>query len=145
MKREDGGFASLVSAALEERSLSVSAIWQLLLAVREPAPLNLLMEEIRKQPGAEFFFQAGNGLGVPPRLSLSFSCCWQELLSNSLTSLQPGTSFLPVGLNTYVLGETVDWLEKRFCLQLCLLCLWVCAFRFCNEQTFSELATILCQ
>ncbi|KAM6313027.1 zinc finger and BTB domain-containing protein 40 isoform 1-T1 [Podargus strigoides] len=58
VKREAGGFASLVSAALEERSLSVSAVWQLLLAVREPAPLNLLMEEIRKQPGAEFFFQA---------------------------------------------------------------------------------------
>ncbi|XP_009703577.1 PREDICTED: zinc finger and BTB domain-containing protein 40 [Cariama cristata] len=58
MKREASGFASLVSAALEERSLSVSAVWQLLLAVREPAPLNLLMEEIRKQPGAEFFFQA---------------------------------------------------------------------------------------
>lgn len=67
MKREAGGFASLVSAALEERSFSVSAVWQLLLAVREPAPLNLLMEEIRKQPGAEFFFQAGDGLGVPPR------------------------------------------------------------------------------
>ncbi|XP_076212102.1 zinc finger and BTB domain-containing protein 40 isoform X3 [Aptenodytes patagonicus] len=58
VKCEAGGFASLVSAALDERSLSVSAIWQLLLAVREPAPLNLLMEEIRKQPGAEFFFQA---------------------------------------------------------------------------------------
>ncbi|XP_071654408.1 zinc finger and BTB domain-containing protein 40 isoform X1 [Patagioenas fasciata] len=58
VKREAGGFASLVSAALEERSLPVSAVWQLLLAVREPAPLNLLMEEIRKQPGAEFFFQA---------------------------------------------------------------------------------------
>ncbi|KAM6045885.1 zinc finger and BTB domain-containing protein 40 isoform 2-T3 [Theristicus caerulescens] len=58
VKREPGGFASLTSAALEERSLSVSAVWQLLLAVREPAPLNLLMEEIRKQPGAEFFFQA---------------------------------------------------------------------------------------
>lgn len=65
VKREAGGFASLVSAALEEQSLPVSAIWQLLLAVREPAPLNLLMEEIRKQPGAELFFQAGNVLGVP--------------------------------------------------------------------------------
>ncbi|NXN32005.1 ZBT40 protein, partial [Nycticryphes semicollaris] len=58
VKREAGGFASLVSAALEERSLSVSAVWQLLLALREPAPLNLLMEDIQKQPGAEFFFQA---------------------------------------------------------------------------------------
>lgn len=65
MKREAGGFASLVSAALEQRSLSVSAVWQLLLAVREPAPLSLLMEEIRKQPGAEFFFQAGNALAAP--------------------------------------------------------------------------------
>lgn len=62
VRREAGSFASLVSAALEERSLSVSAVWQLLLAVQEPAPLNLLMEEIRKQPGAAFFFQAGNGL-----------------------------------------------------------------------------------
>ncbi|XP_072739981.1 zinc finger and BTB domain-containing protein 40-like isoform X2 [Ciconia boyciana] len=58
VKHEAGGFASLVSAALEERSLSVSAIWQLLLAVREPALLNLLTEEIRKQPGAEIFFRA---------------------------------------------------------------------------------------
>ncbi|KFQ38999.1 Zinc finger and BTB domain-containing protein 40, partial [Mesitornis unicolor] len=58
VKCEAGGFASLVSAALEERSLSVSAVWQLLLAVQEPAPLSVLMEEIRKQPGAEFFFQA---------------------------------------------------------------------------------------
>ncbi|KAM9217517.1 zinc finger and BTB domain-containing protein 40 isoform 6-T6 [Leptosomus discolor] len=69
VKREAGGFASLVSAALEERSLSVSAVWQLLLAVREPAPLNLLMEEIRKQPDAEFFFRAGlltEGSGEKP-------------------------------------------------------------------------------
>ncbi|KAM6046633.1 zinc finger and BTB domain-containing protein 40 isoform 2-T2 [Chlamydotis macqueenii] len=57
VKREAGSLASLVSAALEERSLSVSAIWQLLLSVQEPAPLNLLMEDIRKQPGAEFYFQ----------------------------------------------------------------------------------------
>ncbi|XP_010079668.1 PREDICTED: zinc finger and BTB domain-containing protein 40, partial [Pterocles gutturalis] len=58
VKREAGGFTSLVSAALEERSVSVSALWQLLLAVRELAPVNLLMEEIQKQPGAELFFQA---------------------------------------------------------------------------------------
>ncbi|XP_074017781.1 zinc finger and BTB domain-containing protein 40 isoform X1 [Numenius arquata] len=58
VKHEAGSFASLVSAVLEERSLSASAVWQLLLALREPALLNLLMEDIRKQPGAEFFFQA---------------------------------------------------------------------------------------
>ncbi|XP_068771782.1 zinc finger and BTB domain-containing protein 40 isoform X1 [Struthio camelus] len=61
VKREtgSGGFVSLVSAALDEQSLSVSAVWQLLLAVREAEfPLNVLMEEIQKEPGADFFFQA---------------------------------------------------------------------------------------
>ncbi|XP_021273095.1 zinc finger and BTB domain-containing protein 40 isoform X7 [Numida meleagris] len=54
-----GGFVSLISAALEEQSLSVSVVWQLLLAVREAElPLNVLMEEIQKEPGAELFFQA---------------------------------------------------------------------------------------
>ncbi|KAM9115894.1 zinc finger and BTB domain-containing protein 40 isoform 6-T8 [Pangshura tecta] len=60
VKRETGssGFSSLLSAALEEQTVSVTAIWQLLLAVREAElPLNLLIEEIRKEPDAEFFFQ----------------------------------------------------------------------------------------
>ncbi|NWY00522.1 ZBT40 protein, partial [Nothoprocta ornata] len=54
-----GAFVSLVSAALDEQSLSVSAVWQLLLAMREAEfPLNVLMQEIQKEPGADFFFQA---------------------------------------------------------------------------------------
>ncbi|KAH1175917.1 zinc finger and BTB domain-containing protein 40 isoform X4 [Mauremys mutica] len=60
VKRETGssGFSSLVSAALEEQTVSVTAVWQLLLAAREAElPLNLLIEEIRKEPDAEFFFQ----------------------------------------------------------------------------------------
>ncbi|NXD15026.1 ZBT40 protein, partial [Nothocercus nigrocapillus] len=58
-KTGSGGFVSLVSAALDEQSLSVSAIWQLLLAMREAEfPLNVLMQEIQKEPGADFFFQA---------------------------------------------------------------------------------------
>ncbi|TFK13643.1 espin [Platysternon megacephalum] len=60
VKRETGlsSFSSLVSAALEEQAVSVTAVWQLLLAAREAAlPLNLLIEEIRKEPDAEFFFQ----------------------------------------------------------------------------------------
>ncbi|XP_043387581.1 zinc finger and BTB domain-containing protein 40 isoform X7 [Chelonia mydas] len=60
VKREtdSSGFSSLVSAALEEQTVSVTAVWQLLLAVREAElPLNLLIEEIRKEPDAEFFFQ----------------------------------------------------------------------------------------
>ncbi|XP_014802430.1 PREDICTED: zinc finger and BTB domain-containing protein 40 isoform X3 [Calidris pugnax] len=56
--KHGGGFASLVWAVLEERSLSASALWQLLVALQEPALLSPLMEDIRKQPGAEFFFQA---------------------------------------------------------------------------------------
>ncbi|XP_025906921.1 zinc finger and BTB domain-containing protein 40 [Nothoprocta perdicaria] len=61
VKREtgSGGFVSLVSAALDEQSLSASAVWQLLLAMREAEfPLNVLMQEIQKEPGADFFFQA---------------------------------------------------------------------------------------
>ncbi|XP_067422376.1 zinc finger and BTB domain-containing protein 40 [Emydura macquarii macquarii] len=60
VKRETGssGFSSLVSAALQEQTLSVTAVWQLLLAAREAElPLNLLIEEIRKEPDADFFFQ----------------------------------------------------------------------------------------
>ncbi|XP_075762774.1 zinc finger and BTB domain-containing protein 40 isoform X2 [Pelodiscus sinensis] len=60
VKRETGpsGFHSLVSAALEEQTLSVAAVWQVLLAAREAAlPLHLLIEEIRKDPDADFFFQ----------------------------------------------------------------------------------------
>ncbi|XP_028922331.1 zinc finger and BTB domain-containing protein 40 isoform X2 [Ornithorhynchus anatinus] len=54
-----GGFSSLVSAVLEDHTLSGAAIWQLLQATEEAGfPLNLLMEEIRKEPGADFFFQA---------------------------------------------------------------------------------------
>ncbi|XP_038232655.1 zinc finger and BTB domain-containing protein 40 isoform X4 [Dermochelys coriacea] len=60
VKREtdSSGFSSLVSAALEEQTVSVTAVWQLLLAAREAElSLNLLIEEIRKEPDAEFFFQ----------------------------------------------------------------------------------------
>ncbi|XP_016831737.1 zinc finger and BTB domain-containing protein 40 isoform X2 [Cricetulus griseus] len=55
-----GGFNSLMSAALERQSLSATAVWQLLLVAQEtqPCPLNLLLEEIGKEPGAGAFFQA---------------------------------------------------------------------------------------
>ncbi|XP_073089475.1 zinc finger and BTB domain-containing protein 40 isoform X2 [Manis javanica] len=55
-----GGFSSLISAALEKQTLSATAIWQLLLAAQETktCSLNLLMEEIRREPGANAFFQA---------------------------------------------------------------------------------------
>ncbi|KAM8788674.1 zinc finger and BTB domain-containing protein 40 [Rhynchonycteris naso] len=62
VKRDSGsgGFSSLMSAVLEKQTLSATAIWQLLLVVQDTktCPLNLLMEEIRKEPGANAFFQA---------------------------------------------------------------------------------------
>lgn len=67
-----GGFNSLMSAALERKILSATAIWQLLLAAQETetCPLNLLLEEVGKEPGAGAFFQAGElsalCLGVAP-------------------------------------------------------------------------------
>ncbi|XP_062960585.1 zinc finger and BTB domain-containing protein 40 [Cynocephalus volans] len=54
------GFSSLMSAVLEKQTLSATSIWQLLLAAQETktCPLNLLMEEVRREPGADAFFQA---------------------------------------------------------------------------------------
>ena len=56
-----GGFSSLMSAVLEKQTVSATAIWQLLLVAQETktCPLNLLMEEIRREPGADAFFRAG--------------------------------------------------------------------------------------
>ncbi|XP_044625895.2 zinc finger and BTB domain-containing protein 40 [Equus asinus] len=55
-----GGFSSLVSAVLEKQTLSAAAVWQLLLEAQEAksCPLNLLVEEIRREPGADAFFRA---------------------------------------------------------------------------------------
>ncbi|KAM4871963.1 zinc finger and BTB domain-containing protein 40 isoform 1-T1 [Thomomys bottae] len=55
-----GGFNSLMSAALEKQTLPATTIWQLLLAARETktCPLNLLLEQIEREPGASAFFQA---------------------------------------------------------------------------------------
>ncbi|XP_077007036.1 zinc finger and BTB domain-containing protein 40 [Tamandua tetradactyla] len=62
VKRDPGsdGFSSLVSAVLDKQTLSATAIWQLLMVAQETkiCPLNLLMEEIQKEPGANAFFQA---------------------------------------------------------------------------------------
>uniref|UniRef100_A0A2K6PXC3 Zinc finger and BTB domain containing 40 n=1 Tax=Rhinopithecus roxellana TaxID=61622 RepID=A0A2K6PXC3_RHIRO len=62
VKRDSGsgGFNSLVSAVLEKQTLSATAVWQLLLVVQETktCPLDLLMEEIRRESGADAFFRA---------------------------------------------------------------------------------------
>nr|XP_051712673.1 zinc finger and BTB domain-containing protein 40 isoform X2 [Oryctolagus cuniculus] len=58
--RGSGGFSSLTSAVLEKQTLSATAIWQLLLVAQETksCPLNLLMEQVRREPGADAFFRA---------------------------------------------------------------------------------------
>ncbi|KAM6217969.1 zinc finger and BTB domain-containing protein 40 isoform 2-T2 [Rhynchocyon petersi] len=62
VKRDSGsgGFSSLISAVLEKQTLSATAIWQLLLVAQETktCPLNLLIEEVRREPGADAFFRA---------------------------------------------------------------------------------------
>lgn len=62
VKRDSGsgGFSSLMSAVLEKQTLSATAMWQLLLLVQETkaCPLSPLMGEIRREPGADAFFQA---------------------------------------------------------------------------------------
>ncbi|XP_058160138.1 zinc finger and BTB domain-containing protein 40 isoform X2 [Dasypus novemcinctus] len=62
VKHDSGsdGFSSLVSAVLDKQILSATAIWQLLLVAKETktCPLNLLMEEVQREPGAEAFFRA---------------------------------------------------------------------------------------
>ncbi|XP_067579489.1 zinc finger and BTB domain-containing protein 40 isoform X2 [Pseudorca crassidens] len=62
VKRDSGsgGFSALMSAVLEEQTLSAAAIWRLLLVAQETkaCPLNLLTEEIRREPGADAYFRA---------------------------------------------------------------------------------------
>uniref|UniRef100_G3R3E8 Zinc finger and BTB domain containing 40 n=1 Tax=Gorilla gorilla gorilla TaxID=9595 RepID=G3R3E8_GORGO len=71
VKRDSGsgGFNSLISAVLEKQTLSATAVWQLLLVVQETktCPLDLLMEEIRREPGADTFFRA---VTTPERATL---------------------------------------------------------------------------
>ncbi|XP_030041723.1 zinc finger and BTB domain-containing protein 40-like [Microcaecilia unicolor] len=53
-----GTFSNLVSAVLDEFLLPAVAMWQVLLAIqKDEFHLNVLMEEIRKEPGADHFFQ----------------------------------------------------------------------------------------
>ncbi|XP_045046579.2 zinc finger and BTB domain-containing protein 40 isoform X2 [Desmodus rotundus] len=62
VKRDSGsgGFTSLMSAVLEKQTLSATAVWQLLLMAQETkaCPLNRLLEEIRREPGADAFFRS---------------------------------------------------------------------------------------
>ncbi|XP_040284511.1 zinc finger and BTB domain-containing protein 40 isoform X2 [Bufo bufo] len=49
----------LVSCVFEEQTLAIVVIWQLLLAMQELSPgVKSLMDEIRKEPGADVFFES---------------------------------------------------------------------------------------
>lgn len=148
-----GGFVSLVSAALEEQSLSVSVVWQLLLAVREAElPLNVLMEEIQKEPGAELFFQAGKGLSLlctfPTAGRMYFLIPSSPLLQVSQTLSHSFLWCLEIPFfsqrvsKPHVFFETVHWVYAGKTLpstNATTLFVALCvtrAIRFCCEQTF---------
>lgn len=67
---EPGCFDALASATLEKCTLSAKAVWQLVLALQEvEPPLKPFLMEIRADPDADLFFQAGEllGRGASPR------------------------------------------------------------------------------
>uniref|UniRef100_A0A667HJH7 Zinc finger and BTB domain containing 40 n=1 Tax=Lynx canadensis TaxID=61383 RepID=A0A667HJH7_LYNCA len=82
-----GGFSSLMSAVLEKQTVSATAIWQLLLVAQETktGPLNLLMEEIRREPGADAFFRAATN---PESAALEAMLRHRRLI---LEAIQQGT------------------------------------------------------
>ncbi|XP_075045974.1 zinc finger and BTB domain-containing protein 40 isoform X2 [Mixophyes fleayi] len=52
-------FNILISTVFEEQTLAAMAVWQLLLAMQEISPsVKSLMDEIRKEPGADVFFHS---------------------------------------------------------------------------------------
>ncbi|KAM9298792.1 zinc finger and BTB domain-containing protein 40 [Gastrophryne carolinensis] len=52
-------FSILTFSVFEEKALPVIAVWQVLLAMEELSPaVKSLMDEIRKEPGADVFFQS---------------------------------------------------------------------------------------
>ncbi|XP_018417865.1 PREDICTED: zinc finger and BTB domain-containing protein 40 [Nanorana parkeri] len=52
-------FGILIFTVFEEQTLPAMAVWQLLLAMEELSPaVRSLMEEVRKEPGADVFFQS---------------------------------------------------------------------------------------
>uniref|UniRef100_F7I188 Zinc finger and BTB domain containing 40 n=1 Tax=Callithrix jacchus TaxID=9483 RepID=F7I188_CALJA len=80
---DSGGFSSLISAVLEKQTLSATAVWQLLLVVQEtkPCSLDLLMEEIGREPGAGAFFRA---VTTPERTTLETILRHNQLISEAI-------------------------------------------------------------
>ncbi|XP_047581093.1 zinc finger and BTB domain-containing protein 40 [Lutra lutra] len=105
VKRDSGsgGFSSLMSAVLEKQTLSATAIWQVLLVAQETktCPLNLLMEEIRREPGADAFFRA---VASPESAALEAILRHRRLI---LEAIQQGTGLKGFTVEEELLAEAV--------------------------------------
>ncbi|XP_032719590.1 zinc finger and BTB domain-containing protein 40 isoform X3 [Lontra canadensis] len=105
VKRDSGsgGFSSLMSAVLEKQTLSATAIWQVLLVAQETktCPLNLLMEEIRREPGADAFFRA---VADPESAALEAILRHRRLI---LEAIQQGTGLKGFTVEEELLAEAV--------------------------------------
>ncbi|XP_022369992.1 zinc finger and BTB domain-containing protein 40 isoform X3 [Enhydra lutris kenyoni] len=105
VKRDSGsgGFSSLMSAVLEKQTLSATAIWQVLLVAQETktCPLNLLMEEIRREPGADAFFRA---VANPESAALEAILRHRRLI---LEAIQQGTGLKGFTVEEELLAEAV--------------------------------------
>ncbi|XP_058991175.1 zinc finger and BTB domain-containing protein 40 isoform X2 [Mustela lutreola] len=105
MKRDSGsgGFSSLMSAVLEKQTLSAMAIWQVLLVAQETktCPLNLLMEEIRREPGADAFFRA---VANPESAALEAILRHRRLI---LEAIQQGTGVKGLTVEEELLAEAL--------------------------------------
>ncbi|XP_072465326.1 zinc finger and BTB domain-containing protein 40 [Notamacropus eugenii] len=78
-----GGFGALVSAVLEGQPLLGRAVWKVLLGAQtaEPSPLNLLLEEMHKEPGANYFFQA---VATPENATIEIMVRHGELITKAM-------------------------------------------------------------
>ncbi|XP_032216779.1 zinc finger and BTB domain-containing protein 40 isoform X2 [Mustela erminea] len=105
VKRDSGsgGFSSLMSAVLEKQTLSAMAIWQVLLVAQETkiCPLNLLMEEIRREPGADAFFRA---VANPESAALEAILRHRRLI---LEAIQQGTGLKGFTVEEELLAEAL--------------------------------------
>ncbi|XP_059232561.1 zinc finger and BTB domain-containing protein 40 isoform X2 [Mustela nigripes] len=105
VKRDSGsgGFSSLMSAVLEKQTLSAMAIWQVLLVAQETktCPLNLLMEEIRREPGADAFFRA---VANPESAALEAILRHRRLI---LEAIQQGTGVKGLTVEEELLAEAL--------------------------------------
>ncbi|KAL8198664.1 UNVERIFIED_CONTAM: hypothetical protein K2H54_020437 [Gekko kuhli] len=74
--------AALVSAALEEETLSAVAIWQVLLVLQgQESPLKQFLQEMQKDANADLFFQTiGSSVGIVTEIILRH----RELISEAL-------------------------------------------------------------